>query len=181
MGPAARRIIGYGLRNPFRFAIRPGTTDLWIGDVGWNNWEEIDHLPNPVGSPVKNFGWPCYEGTGYQPSYEATNLDICENLYSEPGAVDPPVFSYAHSQSVVPGDGCSTGSSSISGLAFYGAGNYPSAYTGALFFADYSRNCMWVMFPGNAGEPDPSSRVTFGSGTKGPVDLQIGRKAPFEP
>jgi glucose/arabinose dehydrogenase len=34
--PNARRIIAYGLRNPFRFTIRPGTNELWIGDVGWN-------------------------------------------------------------------------------------------------------------------------------------------------
>src|SRR5262249_12273947 len=41
----ARRIIGYGLRNPFRATIRPGTNDMWIADVGWNNWEEINRLP----------------------------------------------------------------------------------------------------------------------------------------
>ena len=35
--PNARRIIAYGLRNPFRFAIRPGTNELWIGDVGWRH------------------------------------------------------------------------------------------------------------------------------------------------
>ena len=32
----ARRIIAHGLRNPFRFAMRPGTNDLYIGDVGWD-------------------------------------------------------------------------------------------------------------------------------------------------
>ena len=31
----ARRIIAYGLRNPFRFAFRPGTNEIWVGDVGW--------------------------------------------------------------------------------------------------------------------------------------------------
>ena len=40
----ARRIISHGLRNPFRFTQRPGTDDLWVGDVGWNDWEEIDVL-----------------------------------------------------------------------------------------------------------------------------------------
>ena len=33
----ARRIVAYGLRNPFRFTIRPVTNDLWIGDVGWDD------------------------------------------------------------------------------------------------------------------------------------------------
>ncbi len=38
----ARRIIAYGLRNPFRITTRPGTNEVWLGDVGWNEWEEIN-------------------------------------------------------------------------------------------------------------------------------------------
>ncbi|HEX6868429.1 MAG TPA: PQQ-dependent sugar dehydrogenase, partial [Candidatus Limnocylindrales bacterium] len=41
----ARRIIAHGARNPFRFAIRPGTSEVWIGDVGWTTWEEINRIP----------------------------------------------------------------------------------------------------------------------------------------
>ena len=170
----ARRIVGYGLRNPFRFTIKPGTNDLWIGDVGWNDWEEIDRISNPTAASLQNFGWPCYEGPARQSSYDGLNLDICENLYSEVGAASAPVLTYAHSQSVVTGDGCSTGSSSISGMAFYGTGEYPAAYRGALFFADYSRHCMWVMYPGAGGDPDPSNRAAFASNAAGPVDLQVG-------
>src|SRR5205085_9119203 len=59
--PNARRIVAYGFRNPFRFTFQPGTTELWIGDVGWRDWEEIDRIPNPLTAPVRNFGWPCYE------------------------------------------------------------------------------------------------------------------------
>ena len=43
----ARRIVAYGLRNPFRFTIRPGTNELWITEVGWNDWEEINRSPRP--------------------------------------------------------------------------------------------------------------------------------------
>ena len=32
-----RRIIGYGFRNPFRMIVKPGTNDVWIADVGWND------------------------------------------------------------------------------------------------------------------------------------------------
>ena len=67
----ARRIVGYGLRNPFRFTQRPGTDELWIGDVGWNTWEEINRLITPTGSAARNFGWPCYEGAGPQGGYQA--------------------------------------------------------------------------------------------------------------
>ena len=41
----ARRIVAYGFRNPFRIAIRPGTGELWVGDVGWGQHEEINRLP----------------------------------------------------------------------------------------------------------------------------------------
>jgi cysteine-rich repeat protein len=44
----------------------------------------------------------------------------------------------------------------------------------ALFFADYSRNCIWTMFPDAQGDPDPATRATFAGGAPGPVDLQIG-------
>ena len=43
----ARRIVAYGLRNPFRFTTRPGTNEIWVGDVGWNRAEEIDRVPAP--------------------------------------------------------------------------------------------------------------------------------------
>ncbi len=57
-----RRIVAYGFRNPFRFTFRPGTSELWIGDVGWNTWEEVNRDPDTT--TVRNFGWPCYEGQG---------------------------------------------------------------------------------------------------------------------
>ena len=40
----ARRIVAYGLRNPFRMTQRPGTDELWVGDVGWGTWEEINRV-----------------------------------------------------------------------------------------------------------------------------------------
>ena len=40
----AQRVLAYGLRNPFRFTTRPGTRELWAGDVGMGTWEEIDRI-----------------------------------------------------------------------------------------------------------------------------------------
>ncbi|MCI0614100.1 PQQ-dependent sugar dehydrogenase, partial [bacterium] len=73
--PNTRRVIAYGFRNPFRFTVRPGTNEIWIGDVGWNDWEEINFITNPTDSTVENFGWPCYEGNGKQAGYDAANLN----------------------------------------------------------------------------------------------------------
>ena len=169
----ARRIIAYGLRNPFRFALRSG--EIWVGEVGWSHVEEIDRIVNPASSTATNFGWPCYEGPFPQSSYRAAGLDSCEPLYRKPGAVTAPYYSYRHSSKVVAGESCPKGSSSISGLAFYpNGGPFPSRYRGALFFADYSRNCIWVMEKGSANIPGPNHVTSFVPGAAGPVDLQVG-------
>ena len=169
----ARRIIAYGVRNPFRLTVRPGTSEVWFGDVGWSTWEEINRIADPLGS-VENFGWPCYEGSGTQSGYDNANLNICENLYAQPGGVVAPYFAYSHSAKVVTGETCPTGSSSPAGVAFYTGGPFPDSYDGALFFADYSRDCIWVMFPGGNGLPDASTRATFQAPAANPVDLQVG-------
>jgi uncharacterized repeat protein (TIGR03806 family) len=58
----AREIWHYGLRNPWRFSFDRATGDLWIGDVGQSDWEEINFLP--AGSPGGvNFGWNVCEGS----------------------------------------------------------------------------------------------------------------------
>jgi hypothetical protein len=56
---AAPEIVAYGLRNPWRFSFDRVTGDLWIGDVGWNRWEEIDRLPRGTDGLV-NLGWSVY-------------------------------------------------------------------------------------------------------------------------
>lgn len=170
----ARRVIAYGLRNPFRFTMRPGTNEVWLGDVGWTRWEEIDRIAKPTDQTVENFGWPCYEGKGRQAGYDSANLNICENLYGQANAVKAPYYAYDHQAKVVSGELCAKGSSSMSGLAFYKTGPYPDSYDGALFFADYSRNCIWAMKKGTNGLPDPAKRSTFVAGAAAPVDLQIG-------
>jgi len=172
----ARRIVAYGYRNPFRIAIRPGTSEVWTGDVGWSTWEELNRLVTPADGTADNFGWPCYEGVGRQPSYDALNLTLCEDLYAAgTGAVVAPYYTYRHSDSIVSGEACSNGQgSSTVGMAFYGGGAYPDAYDGALFFADYSRDCLWVMMPGADGLPNPAARSNFVTPAANPVHLEIG-------
>jgi PKD repeat protein len=169
----ARRIVAYGFRNPFRFTVRPLTSELWIGDVGWNTWEEINRQPDPT-SAALNFGWPCYEGASPQPGYQSTGLNLCSSLYSA-GTATAPYFTYNHSAHVVSGDSCPTGNSSTTGLAFYtGASNYPAFYNNGLFFADYARQCIWFMPVGANGLPDPAQIQQFDVGAPNPVDLEIG-------
>jgi PKD domain-containing protein/glucose/sorbosone dehydrogenase len=178
--PNARRIVAYGLRNPFRFTQRPGTDELWIGDVGWNTWEEINRVVSPTSATASNFGWPCYEGASPQSGYQAAGLNLCSSLYSAPGSVVAPYYTYKHSACVVDYTGCHTGGSSVTGVAFYQGGSYPARYTGALFFADHTRDEIWAMLPGTNGLPDPSRLQSFigvdatGGAAGHPVDLKIG-------
>ena len=58
---ARPEIYAYGLRNPWRFSFDPVTGALAIGDVGQNEFEEIDLVPRSEGLGA-NFGWSAYEG-----------------------------------------------------------------------------------------------------------------------
>jgi glucose/arabinose dehydrogenase len=61
--PQARpEIYVYGVRNPWRFSFDRETGDLWVGDVGQNQYEEVTRLP--AGSIAgSNLGWNLFEGT----------------------------------------------------------------------------------------------------------------------
>ena len=168
------RIIAFGLRNPFRFALRPNTREVWIGDVGWGEWEELDVIADATDATLENFGWPCYEGAAPQPGYDSADLALCESLYATPEQHSAPFYAYQHRVSAVSDDGCGTGGSSISGLAFYEGTSFPGEYAGALFFADYARDCIWTMLPDASGRPDPARRRGFRPNAQGPVDLVVG-------
>ena len=141
-------------------------TRLWVGDVGWNDWEEI----NRIAEPDRHGRWrtsagPATRASGRQSGYDGANLNVCENLYASPGAVTAPYFAYHHSNQVVADETCPTGSSSIAGLAVRvrrAGSSYPAEYDGALFFADYSRDCIWVDAQGRrrppGSRPDPDVR-----------------------
>jgi glucose/arabinose dehydrogenase len=105
-----RAIWARGLRNPFKFAIQPGTGTIFINDVGEDTWEEINKLQKGA-----NFGWPFHEGV------------VNESLY-----VDP-IFAYGHG-----GDPATTGCS-ITGGTFYNPMTvlFPPEYEGDYFFADF--------------------------------------------
>ena len=187
--PNARRMLAHGFRNPVRLAIRPGTNDVWVADRGGGYWEELDRVPAPT-DPVRNFGWPCYEGgldangvpyTRIRPRSDDQELDICENLYALGNATAAPYWGYDHELPVVPGEDCETDSGTgepignqIGGVNFYPAtGSFPAAYRNALFFADRLRNCMWAMLPGADGVPERGRVIPFGQQLPRAMDIEV--------
>jgi glucose/arabinose dehydrogenase len=172
----ARRVVAYGLRNPFRLAIDPRTDEVYAGNVGWGEIEEIDRFA-AVPSQIYNSGWPCYEGDGPGLGYSWIGLDICEDLYDEPGSTAPPFFEYDHGSGVSPEDPCPPwAGSAISGIAINDGSAFPDAYDGALFFADSVRGCIYAMLVGEDERPDPATVFPFATdaGLYPGVDLQIG-------
>ena len=167
----ARRILAYGLRNPYRFTMRPGTSEIWIGDVGWRNWEEINVIPDPnAGAGLRNFGWPCFENRTHVSEYSGQPL--CTDLYADGDSggripVSSPFHAYQH-----------TSNEAISGITFYAGTAWPSEYRNALFFADYIQQSIRVIKDTDQdGLPDPvadSSAALFGQGNLGVVDLTNG-------
>ena len=145
----ARAIWARGLRNPFTFAVQPGTGRIHINDVGQNTWEEIN-----LGAPGADYGWPDSEGP--------------DNIT---GTRSAPLFAYKHSAATPAGSGPGgffTGFA-IAGGTFYPAdGRLPAPWKGAYFFADYVSRFIGAidLINGNG-----NAAYAFGSVGDNPVDL----------
>jgi glucose/arabinose dehydrogenase len=131
----------YGLRNPWRWSIDPPTGDLWIGDVGQCQYEEVDHAGNARGV---NFGWRRLEGNhvyslGDCNAPEPVCSSNCETL---------PVAEYDHS---------STGSCSVTGGWVYRGNAYP-AWRGKYLYGDFCSGKMWIISA--SGAPGVAQDVT---------------------
>ncbi len=141
----ASKVWAYGLRNPFRFAVRengspnpgdgqPGS--LYIGDVGWVTWEE-----QQVALGGENFAWPCFEGpfehVGYQAALPASNG--CGVM---PTRTDP--FYYWNHDSASNSNPPGLVGFSTLGGAFYTGSTYPAVYRNAYFYADFAAG--WIAF-----------------------------------
>ena len=121
-------VVAFGLRNPHTFTVKPGTNEVYIGDVGQGYAEEIDKVS--VSGPARNFGWPCREGDREQSSFVPLDNYLCEDLIespTSPGVLTDPWFFYTRTNS----------GAAITGLRFVPEGHYPERYDGDLFFVDY--------------------------------------------
>ncbi len=129
---AAPEVFAYGFRNPFRFSIDRATGDVWVGDVGELDYEEID-----IAKPGGNYGWPCREGAH----------DFGDGAYCPDGgggaSLTDPIYEYKR-----------TGiTASILGGFVYRGSAIPSLQ-GTYVFADtYFRQAWTLAFDPTTGAP----------------------------
>lgn len=145
----------YGLRNPFRFSFDRQTGELWLGDVGQGEREEVNLV-----SGGENFGWRVYEG----------NLIFDASASSlPPSAFTPPVIDYDHSEGI----------SVIGGYVYRGTRN--PGLTGLYLYTDYLSGPVWALdYDGSQVTANEviattnSNSRSFGEGTDGELYLLVG-------
>jgi glucose/arabinose dehydrogenase len=147
-----RAIWAVGLRNPFKFAVKPGTGTIFINDVGEKTWEEINR-----GASGANYGWNLCEG-----NHDNPNRPGSVNCSAAP--YTGPVHEYTHGSTNT--TGCS-----ITGGTFYNPATvrFPSGYVGDYFFADLCSG--WI----RRYDPSTDAATGFATGLSGVVDLEVSK------
>jgi len=145
-----RAVWAYGLRNPFTFAVQPGTGRMHINDVGSTSWEEIN-----LGAAGANYGWPGSEGP--------------ENVTAGTTA---PLFTYGRGGAVPAGSGPGgffIGYAVVGGTFYPASGPFPPGLRDKYYFADYVQRFIGVVDVTNG-----NAAYAFGSVDGSPVDLLVG-------
>jgi glucose/arabinose dehydrogenase len=153
-GTADPTIWAYGLRNPWRFSFDPVTGDLWIGDVGQGDFEEINHstaTERRDAAKGANFGWSAFEG------FERFNDD-----QSADGALAP-LFVYDHAD----------GRCSVTGGTVARGDSVPDL-AGWYLFGDYCTGQIWGLDP---TAPPSEPRVVEIAELEGLVAITSGPEA----
>jgi len=119
------QIVGYGLRNPWRFSWNRATRDLYIGDVGEGEWEEVDVRTPAQQRGLNNYGWRVWEGRSRYTAGQRVN---------PAGRLVFPLVVYSHNG----------GSCSITGGYVYRGKAVPAA-RGRYFYGDYCSGTVWSL------------------------------------
>src|SRR4051794_1103936 len=153
------QMVGLGLRNPWRFSFDRATGDLYIGDVGQGNWEEIDYRPAVSLGKLANYGWHVFEGRAR-----------FANSALGPGQPVSPAHVYSHAD-----NNCS-----VTGGFVY-RGHTVGAAAGRYFFGDYCSGMVWSLRVANGSATDVrlepfrvGSLTSFGVDAAGELYLATG-------
>ena len=163
-------IYAWGLRNPFRFSFDRATGDLWLGDAGQNDIEEVDLIVSGG-----NYGWPVKEGTFLFDMNGDLSGFVFEDSPGEPAGMIDPVAQYDHDEGVV-----------VLGGFVYRGTRVP-ALSGRYVFGEFGQRLFHVA-PGEgmvefgyAGEGFGHSLLGFGQDAAGEVYVMANDTGvPFE-
>ncbi|MDG9666475.1 PQQ-dependent sugar dehydrogenase [Hahella sp. CR1] len=131
---ALPEIYAYGLRNPWRWSFDRDTGDLWLGDVGQGQYEEVDIITSGG-----NYGWRCYEG-----------MHRTGNSCTSTGPYIAPVAEYDHSEGI-----------SITGGYVYRGDAIPGL-KGVYVFADFGSGILWGLRANGSGGYDRETLLESG-------------------
>lgn len=145
------KVYQYGLRNPFRLSVDQATGQLYVGDVGWTRWEEVN-----TGAAGANFGWPYFEGGNgtpvRTPSYQ--NLPEARAFYNSGQQTTPAVYGLSHQ---------ADGINAIVMGEVYRGSTYPAEYQGNLFVNDLGKGIVRAVSFDSAGNVDQVRTFTTGA------------------
>ena len=119
------QIVGYGLRNPWRFSWDRVTHDLYIADDGQETWEEVDVRTPAQQKTLNNYGWRVWEGRSRYKPNESVNTT---------GTLVFPIVAYKHEQ----------GRCAVTGGYVYRGKAVPAA-RGRYFYSDFCSGDIWSL------------------------------------
>lgn len=108
--------IAWGLRNPWGWSFDRETGEIWVADVGWHSWEEVNLVAEGA-----NLGWPAFEG------FECLKEELCS------AAMSPPLAVYSHEEGL-----------SITGGFVYRGSDLPEL-VGSYVYGDYATGRIWAL------------------------------------
>jgi putative heme-binding domain-containing protein len=118
-------IWAYGLRNPWKMTFDRRTGELWVADVGWDQWELVHWVTKGA-----NFGWAAMEGP--QP--------ILPDVETGPSPVQPPLIALPHAIAA-----------SVTGGYVYRGAKFPELQ-GKYVFGDWETKRLWTAERDRAGQ-----------------------------
>lgn len=150
-------IYAYGFRNPYRFSFDRETGDLWVADVGQDEWEEINLVINGG-----NYGWRILEGT------HPYDLDLATILGIDIETLQPPIHEYSHEvgRSVI-GGYVYRGTASPALKGFYVFGDWSTGFVpgrGNLYYLQQTEPSSWKRMEFKIEDDTPLHRYITGFG-----------------
>ncbi len=112
-----------GLRNPWRFSFDPALAEVWVADVGQDEFEEVNRVRLEFDEEPKNLGWSAFEG----------HERLADHELVEGGDLVFPVVTYSHDE------GCS-----VTGGFVYGGTRLPDLVR-RYVYGDFCAGTLWTL------------------------------------